>query len=214
MSISDQSFIKRFSSSIKCKDDGIYYADSPETISYPDKGNDNCFEIEENSFWFRHRNNCIIEMVKKFPPIQKGSIFDIGGGNGFVSIGLINAGFDIVLVEPGSSGARNAKKRGITHVVCATSQSAKFKHGTLPAIGVFDVVEHIEDDIGFLNHLWELLVPGGMIYLTVPAYQSLWSLEDENGGHFRRYTLKSLEGKLEQSGFSVKYSTYFLLSFL
>ena len=208
MSISDQSFIKRFSSSIKCKDDGIYYADSPETISYPDKGNDNCFEIEENSFWFRHRNNCIIEMVKKFPPIQKGSIFDIGGGNGFVSIGLINAGFDIVLVEPGSSGARNAKKRGITHVVCATSQSAKFKHGTLPAIGVFDVVEHIEDDVGFLNHLFELLVPGGMLYLTVPAYKSLWSHEDINAGHFRRYTLSNLISRMGKSGFKVLYSSY------
>ena len=60
MSISDQSFIEQFSSSITCNADGIYYEDSSETISYPESGNDDCFEIEENSFWFRHRNDCII----------------------------------------------------------------------------------------------------------------------------------------------------------
>ena len=209
MSISLKVLIKKFTSSVTLNDDGIYYADSNEKVNYPDDGNDECFEIEEDSFWFQHRNNCIIEMIKNYPPNHNGLIFDIGGGNGYVAKGIKEAGWDVVLVEPGSSGARNAKKRGIAHVVCASSQSAKFKHGTLPAIGVFDVVEHIENDIEFLNHLWELLIPGGMLYITVPAYQSLWSLEDEDAGHFRRYTLNQLEGKLEQSGFSVKYSTYF-----
>lgn len=205
----DNSFMQQFSNSLSCDETGIYHSDFSEEISYPDDGNDLCLEVEDHSFWFRHRNNCIIEMIRNYPPQKKGPIFDIGGGNGYVSKAIMDAGWDAILVEPGLSGAKNAKKRGVSHVVCATSQSAKLKHGTLPAIGVFDVVEHIENDIGFLKHLWELLPPGGMIYLTVPAYQSLWSLEDEDGGHFRRYTLKSLEVKLEQSGFSVKYSTYF-----
>ena len=215
MSISDQSFIEQFSSSITCNADGIYYEDSSETISYPESGNDDCFEIEENSFWFRHRNDCIIEMVVNYPPTGNGPIFDVGRGNGFVAKGLMNAGWDTVVVEPGKSGARNAKKRGLPNVICATTISAKFKSGTLPAIGVFDVVEHIDDDIGFLNHLWELLVPGGLLYLTVPAYQALWSQKDLEGGHFRRYTTQGLKKKLQQTGFSVRYSTYiFLLSFL
>jgi SAM-dependent methyltransferase len=208
MSISKQKIINQFTSSIKLNDNGIYYADSKEAVSYPDDGNDECFEIEENSFWFQHRNNCIIEMIKNYPPVNNGLIFDIGGGNGFVSRGLLNAGFNVVLVEPGPSGVKNAKRRGLPHVICATTHTAKFKSETIPAIGVFDVVEHIDDDIGFLNDLWELLVPGGLLYLTVPAYQSLWSQEDVEGGHFRRYTLRNLRKKLNETGFSVKYSTY------
>jgi 2-polyprenyl-3-methyl-5-hydroxy-6-metoxy-1,4-benzoquinol methylase len=70
------------------------------------------------------------------------------------------------------------------------------------------VVEHIENDIGFLKHLWELLVPGGMLYLTVPAYQFLWSQEDVEGGHFRRYTLSNIKKKMRHSGFDISYSTY------
>ena len=208
MSISKQNIINQFTSSIKLNDNGIYYADSKEAVSYPDDGNDECFEIEENSFWFQHRNNCIIEMIKNYPPVDNRSIFDIGGGNGFVSKGLLNAGFNVVFVEPGPSGVKNAKRRGLPHVICATTHTAKFKSETIPAIGVFDVVEHIDDDIGFLNDLWVLLVPGGMLYLTVPAYQSLWSQEDVEGGHFRRYTLRNLRKKLNETGFSVKYSTY------
>ena len=210
---SHHNFVSKFCKSVMHSRDGIYYADSSEKISYPDEGNDQSFEIEDNSFWFRHRNNCITEMISNYPPTGNVPIFDIGGGNGFVAKGLMNAGWETVVVEPGPSGARNAKKRGLPNVICATTNTAKFKSGTLPAVGVFDVVEHIEDDVGFLNHLWDLLVPGGMLYVTVPAYQALWSHEDADGGHFRRYRLNNLNKKFSKSGFQLSYSTY-IFSFL
>ena len=147
--------INNFTNSLTRNSDGIHYADTSNIVSYPKDGNDNCFEIEENSFWFRHRNNCIIEMIRNYPPNGNGPIFDVGGGNGYVAKGLLEAGLEVVLVEPGPAGAINAKKRGIPHVICATTHTAQFKPGSIPAIGVFDVVEHIEDDIGFLKHLWE-----------------------------------------------------------
>jgi SAM-dependent methyltransferase len=189
-------------------DNGIWFALDKEKISYPEEGNEACFEVEDRSFWFRHRNTCLVEMVRNFPPEGKGPVFDVGGGNGFVAKGLMEAGWDVVLVEPGPAGARNAKKRGLPHVICATTHSAGFPSGTLPAIGVFDVVEHIEEDLGFLSHLWNLLMPGGMLYLTVPAYQALWSYEDIDAGHFRRYSRKQMEGKLVKAGFEIAYSTY------
>jgi SAM-dependent methyltransferase len=194
-------------------EDGIYYAIGSEAISYPGEGNEACFEVEDRSFWFRHRNACIVEMLRNFPPVGKGSIFDVGGGNGFVAKGLMDAGWDVVLVEPGPAGAGNAKKRGLEHVVCGTTHSAGFKNGSLPAIGVFDVVEHIEDDLGFLRHLHDLLEPGGMLYLTVPAYNFLWSHEDVDAGHFRRYTLGALEKKLCEVGLETVFGT-FIFGFL
>ena len=92
-------------------------------------------------------------------------------------------------------------------MICGTTHSAGFKNGSLPAIGVFDVVEHIEDDLGFLLHLRDLLKPGGMLYLTVPAYNFLWSHEDVNAGHFRRYTLGAMEKKLIQAGLNPVFGT-------
>lgn len=189
-------------------EDGVLYANGACAISYPDEGNNACFEVEDQSFWFRHRNDCIRELVRNFPPTGKGPIFDVGGGNGFVAKGLMDAGWDVVLVEPGPSGASNAKKRGVEDVVCGTTHSAGFKTGSLPAIGVFDVVEHIEDDLSFLRHLWDLLEPEGMLYLTVPAYNFLWSHEDVDAGHFRRYTLASMKKKLREAGLEPVFGTY------
>jgi len=187
--------------------EGIWYANKAEPVSYPSKGNDQCFEIEDMSFWFQHRNACIVELVRKFPPRGKGPIFDVGGGNGFVAKGLVDAGWDVVLVEPGPAGARNAKKRGLQNVVCATTQAAKFRALSLPAVGVFDVVEHIGDDRAFLGHLCELLQPGGMLYLTVPAYNLLWSDEDYYAGHFRRYSCKNLKRLCSAAKFDVQFLT-------
>jgi len=195
-------------SSLQLGADGIFYASGAEAISYPEQGNEACFEVEDQSFWFQHRNDCIRELVRNFPPKGRGPIFDVGGGNGFVAKGLMDAVWDVVLVEPGPSGALNAKKRGLEHVVCGTTHTAGFKNGSLPAIGVFDVVEHIEDDLGFLRHLRDLLEPEGMLYLTVPTYNFLWSLEDAEGGHFRRYTLASMKMKLVEAGLKSVFGTY------
>lgn len=194
---------------LKVSCDGIWYAAKEEKLSYPCEGNDCCFEIEDKSFWFQHRNACIIELVKKFPPRGKGPIFDVGGGNGFVAKGLVDAGWDVVLVEPGPAGARNAKKRGLQHVVCATTQSAGFGPGSMPAIGVFDVLEHIENEEEFLIHLRDLLEPGGMFYLTVPALSLLWSQHDLHAKHFRRYQCSKLSKKLRKFGFTIHFSSYF-----
>jgi hypothetical protein len=47
----------------------------------------------------------------------------------------------------------------------------------------------------------------------VPAYNLLWSNEDEDAGHFRRYTLKSLSSLLEGCGFKIIFGSY-IFSFL
>ncbi|PKK89262.1 MAG: hypothetical protein CVV64_15245 [Candidatus Wallbacteria bacterium HGW-Wallbacteria-1] len=198
---------------------GIWYSSSNQPVSYPDKGNQDCFDIENESFWFRHRNCCIIEAVKAFPPVSApayctgkadlpdGTIFDIGGGNGFVSLGLIEAGYDAVLVEPGPQGAENALRRGVANIVCATTESAGFKRGSLPAVGLFDVIEHIDNDLDFMRDIRGLVKPGGRIYATVPSYQSLWSAQDESAGHFRRYSMQSLLRLFGSAGFHIDYVT-------
>ena len=117
MKNSDQSLITNFCISGTYAEKGIYFVHTSDKISYPDEYNELCFEVEDNSFWFTHRNNCIIEMIKNYRSSSDGPIFDIGGGNGFVAKGLLIAGLEVVLVEPGPAGAMNAKKRGVPHVI-------------------------------------------------------------------------------------------------
>lgn len=186
--------------------DGIWVAPGGE-ISYPKGGNENCLALEADSFWFEHRNRCIQAVMRRLPP--PGMVFDVGGGNGYVAMGLQQAGFPVALVEPGWQGVQNARRRGVGTLVCSRFEDAGFRPGAVPAVGLFDVLEHIADDGAFLSIVREMLVPGGRVYLTVPAFQALWSADDDYAGHHRRYSLRGLHHLLEQAGLEVEYASYF-----
>jgi SAM-dependent methyltransferase len=199
--------IPEFASNLEAGEDGIWRSRTRSDISYPECGNDFCFDLEDGSFWFQHRNRCLVEVLRRYPP--RGVFFDIGGGNGCVALAIQQAGWPVVLVEPGPSGARNAKSRGIEHVICSTLQDAGFGPACMAAAGAFDVVEHIENDAGFVRSIAGSLGPGGRFYVAVPAMQSLWSQEDDDAGHYRRYSTASLQALLVGAGFEVEYLTYF-----
>jgi SAM-dependent methyltransferase len=199
--------IRECAPALELGSDGWWVSATVSDISYPDDGNTLCYLVEDSSFWFEHRNRCILETLKLFPPA--GTIFDVGGGNGCVARAIQEGGFDVVLVEPGLQGVRNAVKRGIRQVVRSTLEDAGVLAETLPAVGLFDVVEHIRDDCDFAARVRRLLIPSGRIYITVPAYQFLWSDEDVLAGHFRRYNLAGLSRMLEKAGYAVDFATYF-----
>lgn len=182
----------------------VYTSKKKTCISYPDEGNRECLRLEENSFWFQHRNRLIIEVAKKYAP--KSLFWDIGGGNGYVAKGLQDAGIETVLLEPGESGCFHAQARGVKGIVCSTFEDAGISD-EVESAGLFDVLEHVENETEFLSRL--KIAQGGILFLTVPAYSWLWSNEDEHAGHFRRYTRRSLEKKLSESGFKILYNTYF-----
>ena len=187
---------------------GIWRANAgaASDLSYPADHNTACFRLEDGSFWFTHRNRCIIAAVRRFSP--DGFILDIGGGNGFVAQGLIDAGFETALLEPGSGGAQNAKQnRRVPTVINATIDEAAIRPGSVPNIGLFDVLEHIENDRQFAQRLGDIIRPGGFLYLTVPAFNWQWSMADVDAMHYRRYTRRTLTGVLAGS-FEVLYSTY------
>ena len=51
------------------------------------------------------------------------------------------------------------------------------------------------------------------LYITVPSHNYLWSKDDNEAGHFRRYSLRGLKDLIEASGFKIIFQTYFF-SFL
>lgn len=189
---------------LECDQEGIWVSRAQDAISYPDEGNLNCLALEADSFWFAHRSRCIEAVMERWRP--PGPVFDIGGGNGYVAMGLQDAGIPVALVEPGRQGVRSARERGVRTLIQASLESAGFHAGSLPAVGLFDVLEHIQDDAGFLSSLYSLMQPGGRVYLSVPAYPALWSADDDYAGHYRRYTVRGLRHAMRGAGFDVEYA--------
>ena len=188
--------------------EGIWRAKSDRAVSYHDEGHANCYQVEDNSFWFVHRNECIKALIQNYPAPDN-TVFDIGGGNGFVSKAIEGIGVNTFLVEPGINGVRNVQARGVKNIIHASLQDAGFEPGIIPSIGLFDVIEHIENDKAFIKTIYDAIKPEGRLYLTVPTHDWLWSYHDVNAGHWRRYTKKSISELVEQAGFKVEYATYF-----
>jgi SAM-dependent methyltransferase len=201
-----ESPVSRLSASLTCDPlSGIWSSNRTAKVAYPEGDHATCFGLEDASFWFRHRNRAIVAAVTRFAPA--GFILDIGGGNGFVARALLDAGFDTVLLEPGEQGARNARvTRRIPDVVCASLEDAAIHDGSVPAAGMFDVIEHIENDRAAAADVRRILQPGGLFYLTVPAFNWLWSAADVDALHFRRYSQAAIEAALEPN-FEIVYMT-------
>jgi SAM-dependent methyltransferase len=79
-------------------------------------------------------------------------------------------------------------------------------------IGAFDVVEHLSDDLQVFRSLRSMLRPDGVLLLTVPAHQSLWSYFDEASHHCRRYEPAELRSKLNWCGYEIEFLSQFMAS--
>lgn len=176
-------------------------------LRYPSAGHDEYAAVEDDSFWFTHRNRCIVAALAHHA--FEGPLLDVGGGNGAVSRALERAGRPVVLLEPGPTGATNARSRGLDDVVCATLEEAAFADGSFGAAGAFDVVEHVVHEQALLAEVHRVLRPDGIFCVTVPAYTWLWSAEDDHAGHVRRYTLDQLLASFTSAGFTLDYASYF-----
>jgi hypothetical protein len=197
------------SHSWKQDNNGIYRNEKDVVVSYPETANDAFFSFEDDSPWFNQRNDLIIEILNRNN--LSGNFLDIGGGNGFQAKVLSESTIvkNVHLVEPGYNGCLNAKKRGINNVYCGIFQDFDFEQNQIDICGLFDVIEHIEDDLSFLKDLFNCMKYSSHVVINVPAFQFLWSDTDINSGHFRRYTHNDLERIKKSTGFEVVDSGYY-----
>jgi SAM-dependent methyltransferase len=72
-----------------------------------------------------------------------------------------------------------------------------------------NVLEHIRDDIGALQKMAEVLEPGGVLALLVPAHLGLYGPYDRLDGHFRRYNKAYLRTILGHTPLVVEWMSYF-----
>lgn len=76
------------------------------------------------------------------------------------------------------------------------------------AIVCLDVLEHLDDDRGLVRAFFDVLPPGGNLFVKVPAHPWLFGSLDEASDHRRRYTRKHLVGLVADAGFEVRASRH------
>lgn len=172
------------------------------------------FAAEDRHFWFRARNRVIGAVVQQlvagFPAGYR--VLEIGCGTGYVLRELervcdrgVVTGTDLF-----AEGLQFARQRTRGPLVQADIYDLDFD-SPFQLIGMFDVLEHLQDDRRALQAAREQLTDDAALVLTVPAHMHLWSYADENAQHFRRYSIDTLGDLLDSSGFTVEYMTYFMM---
>ncbi|MGH8923736.1 MAG: methyltransferase domain-containing protein [Acidimicrobiia bacterium] len=149
-------------------------------------------------WWFRGRKALVGELVNWAG--ADGLALDIGAGSStMLPRGLTTVRLDTVVPSP----------HGDDRFIKASAIRLPIRSNVFNFVGLFDVVEHIEDVSGLLSEVARVLVPHGWLIVTVPAHQWLWSKHDEQAHHLRRYSEPMLFDTLEQSDFTVLWSGQF-----
>lgn len=193
---------------IKC-----YHPDLADDFGgYPSSGFDVTDEAEDSSFWVWSRTRLLKrEVLQAVFGIQRARFFEIGCGTGaFLRSLSSECSLELLGSEIYLRGLRSATALSPNIEFIQLDATAIPFYEEFDAIGAFDVIEHIDDDVAALHGIQQALKPGGRLILTVPQYQFLWGNLDEFVHHRRRYSRKELLRKLESAGFQVNYVTSFV----
>ena len=147
-------------------------------------------KAEENHFWFHVRRKWIFNRIKKFIP-PPASVLEVGCGTGNISSFLAQKGYQVTGCEFYPEAIHMAWPGFM--IVQGDANNLPFENNSFDIVGLFDVIEHFHDDIPPLREAVRVVRDGGIVAVTVPARQELWSWIDEVSLHKRRYTKETLK---------------------
>ena len=144
------------------------------------------------------------DVVKK---TKAKSFIDVGCGSGnfsklLCSMGLRGSGLDFSpsAIEATTKALRQEIEGGSYAVVEGDVTRIDFSIAPVDLGISFMVMEHVEDDVGFVRKLSEFVRADGYLAICVPGRRDCWSFEDKTVGHLRRYDRDDLYRVLAAGG--------------
>jgi SAM-dependent methyltransferase len=182
-------------------------------VNYNPDAFDRLRPVEDTHFWFVGRNNVVAAALATLAANAAASraVLEIGCGTGN-TLRVLREIFPharLVGMDAFHGGLLHARHRTNASMVEARIEHMPFRT-PFSLIGMFDVLEHIEDEAAAVAAVHASLEAGGRFVVTVPANPSLWSRFDEECHHQRRYTESHLRQVLAGARFEVEYVTHFM----
>ena len=151
--------------------------------------------------------------LEQVEPVLGSRLLEVGCGVGGILSQLTPRefvmGIDIEEEEVEFARRRFAAKTGFDFALMDISalshdDRAALKSHRFDTVLCINVLEHIKDDAGAVGAMADVLVPGGVLAILVPAHPGLYGHYDAMDGHFRRYTMSGLREVLDRSGLVVE----------
>ena len=132
------------------------------------------------------------------------SVLDFGAGTGTYARMIADSGCEVICAELDELMRQRLVGDGFN----AVNDLSEVNGREFDLIYSFNVLEHIQDDLGVLKSFRRLVKDSGSVLLYVPAFQSLFTAMDIKVGHCRRYRYRQLESLLREAGFIVNTWSY------
>jgi 2-polyprenyl-3-methyl-5-hydroxy-6-metoxy-1,4-benzoquinol methylase len=165
-------------------------------------------DLYERHWWWRARERIILDVLRARQPTHGWKrILDVGCGNGLFFDQLQQFG-EVVGVEAAESlVSQDGTHRSRIHVGPFDSRLQLSSGFSL--VLMLDVLEHLADPGAALRYALQLLVPGGTVLITLPAFNGLWTNHDVINQHCTRYTKKTFDKLAHEAGLPIEIERYF-----
>lgn len=133
-------------------------------------------------------------------------VLDVGAGAGWFSRWMLREGLaeSAVCVDPGYEADWEEVVHGRPLIFQRTPEGL-----VADLVLMMDVLEHVPNDAELLSCYLDIVPKGTPVFITVPAFQFLWSGHDVYLEHFRRYTLPSLKQAIHNADAQVEAAHYY-----
>lgn len=151
---------------------------------------------------------CALKKIEKYCP-KRGRMLDVGCAAGFFLKVAKEAGWEAYGIEPNKGLAQFGAERYGVHISSKDFLESDFAPRSFQVITFWDVLEHVTDPSAYVRRAFELLAPGGYLFVNFPDFGSRlarwtgekwWFLSPVHIFYFDRRTLRSM---LEKCGFSL-----------
>lgn len=144
-------------------------------------------------------------VLQSLGPLGDGPILEIGCGHGTFTNMLARMGYRVKAIDINPNYVQITRRRTAwssdVDVICGDAQQVDWK-AQFSVVLLLDVLEHVENDVEFLRHLHNALIPGGLLVLKVPSCLWLYGSMDRAIHHYRRYSRRTLFGTCEAAGYT------------
>lgn len=108
-----------------------------------------------------------LDRLEALLPSGRRSLFDIGAATGFFLTLARDRGWDVKGVEPSEFAAARAREKGLD-VQTGIFDNCDVDPGSLDAVTMWDVIEHLPDPRAALQLIHQRLRPGGILAINTP----------------------------------------------
>lgn len=167
-------------------------------------------KVEESHWWFVGRRALFKTIIESINLGINANILDIGTSTGTNLRMLRDVGYTNVKgLDLNDEAISWCSNKGWGDVSKGDICNIPSDGNVYNLILATDIIEHVDDDLQALKEIYRVLCSGGYAIITVPAFQSLWGLQDDVSHHKRRYRKKELLHRLKDSGLEFVQCYYF-----